>query len=248
MADDSVGRARSLLKNFESGKVPDVIQDLILVNEERIQYLYAQIGKITRGLHSAIANLDISKSEKFKEAGALVTQAHDTYSHLRYVSDLTLEAAHKTMDLVENSVPIVAQLGLQSKELRKELLSMNPECVNQAESPDLHGRIAGYLEFAELQSSELNDKFNEMIVTQGYQDLSGQLLNRVMTSLADMEKDLLKLLETTNQMQQESAIDTDQSAEQIAAGSGATENVQINSADVLNSQDEVDDLLSNLGF
>jgi chemotaxis protein CheZ len=225
-----------------------VIQDLVLVNEERIQYLYGQIGKITRGLHSAIANLDVSKSEKFKESGALVRQAHDTHSHLRYVSDLTLEAAHKTMDLVEESAPIATELGNQSKELRKELLAMDPECVTQAESPDLHGRIARYLEFVELQSSDLNEKFTEIVVTQGYQDLSGQLLSRVMSSLASMEKNLLDLLETTNNMQHVSGIEKDPSAEKISAGSATADSVHIDRDDVLNSQDEVDDLLSNLGF
>lgn len=241
-------KAKVLLKKFEGGDVTDAIQDLVHLNEERIQLLYDQIGKITRGLCSAITNLEIDQSGavRKKDVDRLEKLENGTHSRLRYVSDLTLEAVHTTMDLLDKSVPIATELGSESNELRKEWLKLDPAEMAPAEFQGLYTRIDRYLEFAERQASHLNENFIEIMVAQGYQDLSGQMLNKVMASLAETEKDLLDLLETASQMQRVSGIDAHES--QHAVESSFVDAAHIDGNDVLNSQNEVDDLLSSLGF
>lgn len=245
--DIFVEKAKALLKKFEGGDVTDAIQDLVHLNEERIQLLYGQIGKITRGLHRAITNLEIDQTDAIrKDVGELDKVENGTHSRLRYVSDLTLEAVHTTMDLLDRSIPIATELGSESNELRQEWLKLDPAEMAPAEFQRLYKRIDRYLEFAERQASHLNENFTEIMVTQGYQDLSGQMLNKVMASLAETEKDLLDLLEMASQMQHVSGIDPVESRH--ATKSSFVDAAHIDGNDVLNSQNEVDDLLSSLGF
>lgn len=240
-------KAKVLLKKLESGDVTDGMQGLVNLNEERIQLLYSQIGKITRGLHNAIANLEIKTAKTvLKDTDDLKQEANGTHKRLRYVSEITLEAAHATMDLVDKSVPIATELGVESSKLRRELQKFHPAEVDAAEFQSVYRKIDRYLELVELKSADLNSNFTEITVTQGYQDLSGQMLNQVMATLVETETDLLDLLETADLMQHVSGIGsdpTDRSAE-----SRSDDAVRPVADDVMNNQDEVDDLLSNLGF
>jgi chemotaxis protein CheZ len=52
-------RAQQLISSVQDGNVDNAMQQLLDFNEGRNVDLYRQIGKITRGLHSAIVNMEI---------------------------------------------------------------------------------------------------------------------------------------------------------------------------------------------
>ncbi len=88
-------------------------------------------------------------------------------------------------------------------------------------------------------------------MAQGFQDLSGQIIHRVIGMVKDVESNLVDLVKRSGQIEKLVGI---VSAEQKhgkydSSKSMKAEGPQVRKHDnVISNQDEVDDLLSSLGF
>ena len=102
-----------------------------------------------------------------------------------------------------------------------------------------------------MVSSNLND----ILLAQDYQDLTGQVIKRVTQLVTEVESNLLKLVLMASQVDRFAGIEHDRAAilaeknpqKYTAQGEGP----QIHAdkrEDVMSGQDDVDDLLSSLGF
>jgi Chemotaxis protein len=106
--------AHELVESLERGQFGDAVQLIHELNQTRDRGLYREVGKLTRELHSAIVNFHIDPSMPQAEE---VSQITDATERLAYVVKLTEAAANRTMDLVENSTPLVNGLGQEAREL-----------------------------------------------------------------------------------------------------------------------------------
>jgi chemotaxis protein CheZ len=82
-----------------------------------------------------------------------------------------------------------------------------------------------------------------MTLAQGFQDLTGQVIRQVIGLVEEVEASLVQLVKVAGKHQQST---TKKESDPIKA-----EGPQINAQDnpnVVNNQDDVDDLLSSLGF
>ena len=234
-------KAELLLDNLEQGKVGTAVQELLQINDARNDSLFRQIGVITRGLHDAISNLEFANSD-------LGDAERDVQARVSYVINLTQDAANKTMDLAEESTPIAAELGTASTALRADWRKLASREMNAAEFRELYKRIDEFLAYAEDKSNKLHGNLTDIVVTQGYQDLSGQVLQKIVNMLDVTETNLVNLLAMAAKMQDVSGSpnthqDTREEKKDIIA-----EGPLPDSASSLKNQAEVDDLLSNLGF
>jgi chemotaxis protein CheZ len=99
---------------------------------------------------------------------------------------LTDDAAHRTMDLVEQCCPLADQLAREA------------ECLiglQQADaSPhELQPRITAFLKQAGTSMAGVRSNLAEVLLAQGYQDLSGQIIRGVMTLVDELEEALGEL-------------------------------------------------------
>ena len=101
----------------------------------------------------------------------------------------------------------------------------------------------------------LNASLQDIILEQGYQDLTGQVLNKVITLVTDVERELVNLMRIAGQVEKMTGIASGEAegakAVEAPALNSEAEGPQIHAEkrnDVVNGQDEVDDLLSSLGF
>ena len=81
------------------------------------------------------------------------------------------------------------------------------------------------------------------MMAQDFQDLTGQIIRQVIGLVQDLEENLVKLIKKSGRVAQTT---TDDKPKSVAA-----EGPQINQEDnpeVMSGQDDVDDLLSSLGF
>ncbi len=229
-------KAQVLLDSLEQGNL--TVQELMNINEERHNALYQQIGKITRGLHDAISNLEFANTEGNDD--------RDVQARVGYVIELTQEAANKTMDIAEETSPIAAELGSESAKLRGEWKKLKNRQLSADEFRELYSRIDDFLAYSEDKSNLLHKNLTDIVVTQGYQDLSGQVLQKIVTMLNATESDLVKLLDMSAKMQD---VDADDDFTLIGTDKDIlAEGPLPDSASTLKSQEEVDDLLSDLGF
>jgi len=238
-------KALSLIDSLDDGDVGSAVRKLLNINDARSDSLYQQIGQITRGLHNAISKLDFQGQD---EDGA---DGRDVNARVSYVINLTQDAANKTMDLADEATPIAAELGSESAKLREEWRKLAERQISAEDFRGLYKRIDEFLAYSEQKSNQLHINLTDIVVAQGYQDLSGQVLQKIVHALESTESELVNLLAISGNIQDVSGISIEEEIvlddameEKDLLAEGPLPGV----ATTLKSQDDVDDLLSNLGF
>ncbi|MFN3237391.1 MAG: protein phosphatase CheZ [Pseudomonadales bacterium] len=233
-------KAQVLLESLEQGNM--TVQEILSINDARHDVMYQQIGKITRGLHDAISKLELANADS--DSG----DERDVQARVGYVINLTQDAANKTMDLAEEATPIAGELGSASKDLRADWRKLKNRELSAGEFRELYNRIDDFLAYSEEKSNHLHTTLTDIVVTQGYQDLSGQVLQKIVTMLNATESDLVNLLAMAAQMQDGKEVEDTELAVLKEEKDLLAEGPLPDSSSTLKDQGEVDDLLSSLGF
>jgi chemotaxis protein CheZ len=240
-------RARQLISSVQDGNVENAMQQLLDFNDGRNVDLYRQVGKITRGLHSAIVNMEIKND-------AVGDHQRDVHARLRYVIELTSDAANRTMDLAEDTLPVASALRDESAKLAVDWEKLGNRELNAEDFRRLYVEMTNFLSYAATEGERLHFGFTEIVLAQSYQDLSGQILQNVMNMLQTTEEDLISLLALAGKVQERGVGDAEDVAQQMSAEAIVKDKDVVaegplpDSVGSLKNQDEVDDLLSSLGF
>jgi chemotaxis protein CheZ len=243
--------AVELLNHLEVGDFNAAIKTIQELSEARHNSFYNEVGYLTRSLHDAIRDFQIDSIDLVAgEAGDNVaTKITDASDRLNYVIETTSAAANKTMDMVDSSVPVASKLQSQARELRKDWSRLIQRDLTPQEFRDLYKRIDIFLSYADDCATTLHSNLNTILLEQGYQDLTGQVIARVNDLIRDVEEKLVHLVAVAGRVDSISGIEPQEmeSEHDDTRGHGPAINKQ-NKPEVLHSQDEVDDLLSSLGF
>ncbi len=244
--------AMDLLNSIEMGNFSSAIQIIQELSEARHKSFYNEVGNLTRSLHNAIKDFkvdsdDIELSDDAdEENGSKITDASD---RLNYVVEMTSNAANKTMDMVDSSVPVASELQKQAKELRKDWGRLIQRDLSPEEFRQLYKRIDVFLSYADDSATTLHTNLNTILLEQGYQDLTGQVITKVNELIRDVEEQLVHLVAVAGRVDSISGMEHEQVVEEVDDSRGHGPSIKNdNNPEVLNSQDEVDDLLSSLGF
>lgn len=108
-------------------------------------------------------------------------QVPDARQRLAHVLKLTDEAAHRTMDLVDQSCPLIDAIAREAERLSTIGNGPTPDRLTLA--VDMHGFLGTALTSARAVRGMLTD----VLLTQGYQDLSGQIIRGVMKLVDELE-------------------------------------------------------------
>ncbi|MCD5973445.1 MULTISPECIES: protein phosphatase CheZ [Pseudomonas] len=244
--------ATELVASLEKGRFGDAVQLIHELNQARDRGLYQEIGKLTRELHSAIVNFQIDPNMPQAEE---VSQITDATERLSYVVRLTENAANRTMDLVEESTPLMHSLNDEAKALSADWGRFMRREVSADEFRELARRVDGFLTRTEKDTHQVSSHLNDILLAQDFQDLTGQVIKRVTQLVTEVESNLLKLVLMASHVDRFAGIEHDDESiraekdpeKHIKQGEGP----QIHAdkrEDVVSGQDDVDDLLSSLGF
>ncbi|MBX2859389.1 MAG: protein phosphatase CheZ [Cellvibrionaceae bacterium] len=236
------------LQNNDFDEATSLINTLV---ELRDSHIFNSVGKLTRALHSAIVNFHVDADFDSNPPEVNTSEIRDASDRLQYVIDLTQKAADTTMDKVEAIAPVAANLGQEAGRIRDEWKRLKRREMSKEEFKGLYGEVDGFLGEMELGTKELSNSLQDIILEQGYQDLTGQVLKRVIGLITDVERELVNLMRIAGQVEKVTGLDSE--GEPIAAVESSTkgEGPQIHADkrdDVVSGQDDVDDLLSSLGF
>jgi chemotaxis protein CheZ len=231
--------ARALINAIEQDDDDRIKTELMALTNARESALFQQIGKLTRELHEALNN--------FKVDARLVDLTHndmpDTRDRLNYVIQTTEEAAHKTLGYIDKTLPLANELKQTAAKLSESWQRFRNREMSATEFRDLSREIEAYLPVVNMHAGEIHNNLSEMTLAQGFQDLTGQVLRQVIGLVEEVETNLVKLVKVAGQPQQ--------SGETKVVDPLKAEGPQINAKNkpnVVNNQDDVDDLLSSLGF
>jgi len=167
--------------------------------------LFKEVGKVARKLHDSLKNFREALDPRLKEiATEKMPRAVD---QLQMVIDKTEEAAQRTLEIAEK---YILQMDNFANHLR------------QIQGP------AESIEVLKNFKNSLEDDLTEIITTQSFQDLTGQVLKKVISLVGDLEVELIRLIKTFGLKIEEKEV------------------VQKETEKV--SQEDVDDLLKEFGF
>lgn len=244
--------APQLQQSLEQGDIQETTRIIAQISQARDRTLYMEVGRLTRELHSAIVDFDIDPRNPHAKEMSQITDASE---RLQYVVKMTDQAANCAIDLVEQSAPLVNYISYEAQSLMADWQRFMRREMKAEDFRVLARRIEEFLSRSLHDSDQLSANLNEILMAQGFQDLTGQVIKRVMTLISDVETNLLKLVVMAGQVDR--AVGIEHSPEDLRKkpakenNSSTGEGPQIHAdklEDVVSDQVDVDDLLSSLGF
>lgn len=158
--------------------------------QTRERSLFGELRKLTGDLQSAL--------ERFSVDSRLVDLAEkevpDARFRLDHVLKLTDEAAHKTMDLVEQSFPLAERTAKQADEIVNLWKRFRARTIAVEDFRHMLKQMDAFLESARIDMDKVRGNLGEVLLAQGYQDISGQIIRGVMKLVGELETALVDLV------------------------------------------------------
>ena len=202
--------------------------------------LFGELQKLTNDLQGAL--------QRFRIDSRLVDLAEkevpDARARLDHVLKLTDEAAHKTMDLVEKSGPLADRTANQAKDIAVQWKRFRKREIDVVEFRDMLKRMDAFLDSALTDMDQVRGNLTEVLMAQGYQDLSGQIIRGVMKLVGELETALVELVRLSqtggHKMKPSTTDDSSRGYGPVVPG--------VDHGPAASAQEDVDDLLSGLGL
>ncbi len=239
-------QANELVKQVNAG---DYARAMTLINdlsEVRDQSLYREVGRLTRSLHEAIRNFQVQPQNP--EQQEALSKMSDASDRLQYVVEMTSKAANRTMDLVEDAMPRASAMCEQAKSLRDDWQRLRRREMAPSEFRELYGRIDRFFESLSDDSEKMYGALSEILLAQDFQDLTGQVIQKVTSLVKEVEENLLSLVVMASHVDQLTGTVHELKEKEASIKGEGPQMRAAERSDVVSGQDDVDDLLSSLGF
>ena len=232
-------KAEALVEALKEGR--DIDADLLIQELSNLKesHLFVEVGRLTRELHEAINGFLLDS----KIAEMTNVEIPDAKERLNHVITMTQESADRTLTAVEQSIPLVEVCARNSKQLLADWEKLRARLLSKDEYKNLSDSLISFLSQVQEDSDFLHKNLSEVLMAQDFQDLTGQIIRKVITLVQDVESKLVKLVSITGgKMDSQTTKGNDTSVLEGPAVPGLDKGNQ------LTNQDDVDDLLSSLGF
>lgn len=242
ITDETLALARNLLREVEQGNHEQA--DIYLDELSRVKQteLFREVGKLTRDLHDALNHFRMDT----RLADFAVQEIPDAKERLNYVITMTEQSANKTLGAVESALPVSEQLRDRSFALIEDWRRFRRRDMSVQDFREFCRELDIFFVEVSDGAKTLNGFLSEVLMAQDFQDLTGQIIRRVITLVQDLELSLVDLIRLSGPVvmaKPESRATTGTIvplAGPIVPG--------VDHGDSVQGQDEVDALLSSLGF
>jgi chemotaxis protein CheZ len=245
--DDFVKRAKDLVVCAESGdedEVKKILDELAAMKETS---LFQELGKLTRELHETFKTFrSDSRINELTEC-----DIPDARERLHYVINMTQQAADTTMTQIENSIPLCESIDLGTSELLSSWERFTQKKMAAEEFRQLSKTLKDFLQTANNDTKSLMSNLNEVLMAQSYQDITGQIIYKVIKLVEDVEINLVNLIKLSSEHMEvdvTSEPEINHKKKDKSSLDGPVVPGLADEAETVSGQDEVDDLLSSLGF
>lgn len=196
-----------------------------------LKQVITRIGTLMRTLRESMRELGLEKS--VQQAVASIPDGKD---RLRYIAQMTAQAAEKTLNGIDVIKPLQVDMNKNAQELQQQWQQAEGEAVPAQLRQSTEVFLSQVIQDSETTKAELL----EIMMAQDFQDLTGQVIKKMMEVVEEAEKQLLALLmeNTPPEMRAKTQNDSLLNGPQINK----------EGVNVMASQSQVDDLLDELGF
>ena len=191
-----------------------------------------RIARLTRMLRESMRELGLDNA--IKDAAQSIPDARD---RLRYVGRMTEQAANRVLNAAELAQPLQEELSADAQFLQERWVKTE-ESGDSSEQAELIADTRQFLQDISTKTQLTQESLMEIIMAQDFQDLTGQVIKGLLGVIGALETELVQVLMDS--------VSTEKSEETETLLNGPA--VDTSPENVLTDQDEVDDLLSSLGF
>jgi len=235
--DDALEKGRTMVALLEQGQTDAAVNLLDDLTRLRERELFQELGHLARHLHESLKAVRLSD-----EVSELTDEIPDARQRLGYVVRLTEKAAHRTLSAVEDLTRQAESTRTQANELLEamETLGLDDRAVPGLTS--FQKQLQHSLEL--LSNSKAHDSLTEIMMAQGYQDIAGQIIQRVIQLAEELESGLINILRKSSDPL---ASTHNRHTAHIDRYKGPAV-PGLTGDDRLDNQDDVDQLLQEYGF
>jgi chemotaxis protein CheZ len=194
--------------------------------------MFERLGGIVRLLHDSLRELGYDKA--LTEASSQINDAQD---RLEYVASLTEQAANKVLNTLDEGMPAQDVLSKKAKEMENRWSDLFAGKLSVDEFKVLAGDARGFAQAVSVATEAEKARLLDIMMAQDFQDITGQLIKKVVTITKTVEHELAELLRDNappsvrEKLQAKPALMSGPALPSVAL-----------------DQDNVDDLLADLGF
>lgn len=201
--------------------------------------VFTRIGHMTRQVHDTLRALGYDQA--LQQAAEAVPDARQ---RLQYIAQMTEQAASRVLNAADIAQPIQDGLRAGAENLQARWDKLHANQLSVEEFKLLAGETRGFLGQVAEGSRATHAQLMEIVMAQDFQDLTGQVIKKVLSLAQQLETDLIQVLLE--------AMPVDKRVEKLADKHAGLMNGPVmaaeNREDVVTSQEQVDDLLESLGF
>ena len=202
--------------------------------------MYERLGAIVRMLHDSLRQLGYDRS-----LSDVASQINDAQGRLEHVATLTEQAANKVLNTVDTCMPEQEKLGKTAKDLEDRWNMLFDGRMSIEEFKLLAGDARQFSTLVVQATDAEKARLLDIMMAQDFQDITGQLIKKIVTITNTVECELAQLLRDNAPPEVKAAM----AAEKAAADQLQPELMQGPSAPgTAMAQDDVDSLLADLGF
>ena len=197
--------------------------------------VFNRLGHMARQLHDSLRGLGYDKMIE-----DTARQFPDARQRLSYIAQMTEQAASRVLNATDVAKPIQDELLANAQTLGQRWDRMFANQLSVDEFKSLAADTRGFFQQTPGRIRTVNEQLMEIMMAQDYQDLTGQVIKKVVDMVQEIEAQLLAVL-----------IESMPESKKAEAPEGLLNGPVINAAgrsDVVTTQTQVDDLLESLGF
>lgn len=197
--------------------------------------VFSSLGQMTRELHDTLRELGHDKI-----LGDAARTIPDARQRLSYIVQMTEQAASRALNAIEIAKPIQDEMQSRSEALGNRWGKVFANQLSAEEFKLLAADTHAFLGAVPKQTRATNEQLTEIMMAQDFQDLTGQVVKKVVELVENLETQLLRVL-----------MEAKPPELRVEAPVGMLDGPVINAegrSDVVTSQSQVDDLLESLGF
>ncbi len=216
----------------EAGQVPPGAGD----GWSQQEAVFNRIGHMARALHDTLGQLGYDKLLE-KTVSALP----DAKDRLAYVANLTEQAACRVLNATDVAGPLVDDIENGALALGRRWDKVFANELGVAEFKSLAEETRAFLnEQLPQKARGTHAQLTEIMMAQDFQDLTGQVIKKIVALAQDLESGLMNVLI-------EVLPETKRTEEVASLMKGPVINAE-GRTDVVVNKEQVDDLLDSLGF
>lgn len=197
--------------------------------------VFQRLGHLTRELHNTLRELGYDHA--LQEAAHAIPDARQ---RLAYIAQMTEQAASRVLNATDIAKPIQDQLQGEAQVLAARWDKLYRAELGVDEFKNLAADTRAFLLSVPKQTAATSKQLMEIMMAQDFQDLTGQVIKKVVDMAQNLESQLLQVL--IEAMPEEVRAGTPESLLNgpVVSAEGRT--------DVVTAQEQVDELLESLGF